>query len=50
MGLFFTFYSSAQDVQLKILDAVSLTPVEVVNIYARDKAGIRVVFDLHKTA
>ena len=29
----------AQDVQLKIIDAVSLTPIEGVNVYCKDKFG-----------
>ncbi len=39
LGLFFAISCSAQDVQLKLLDAVSLTPVEGVNIYAKDQVG-----------
>ena len=38
-GLLIAFAGTAQDIQLKILDAVSLTPIEGVSIYARDKSG-----------
>jgi outer membrane receptor for ferrienterochelin and colicins len=39
IGLLLCFVCSAQDVQLKILDAVSLSPIEGVNIYVKDKSG-----------
>ena len=38
-SLLIVFTCQAQDVQLKLLDEVSLTPIRGVNIYCKDNAG-----------